>query len=198
MQHSNSPCYNGAQHPSVAAEAWLDFLSEATSTSESIYMIIDCAHDPRIYPALIKTLNTKCCLFTEEKISEAIKSVSPFLVKIKQMDEFIRWCIEEGVHRNWMVFFTSTIVHVTDLNLQFKRFSIAQGPDGKRYFFRFYDSRVLPEFLLSGEKDRSEFFRHCLKVWIPRTTLDGTFHRVELTAKTHIETQLCRFRNRRD
>ncbi len=181
MQHLKIPRYNGVQLKSVEVDAMIAELKPTNTTSESLYMIIDCAHDPRIYPAILQTLNAKCCLFTEEKISESIKAVAPFLVKIKQMDEFMRWCVQEGVHRNWMIFFTSKIHHVSDLRLHLKRFSIAQGPEGKQYFFRFYDPRVLPVFLMSSETDRGEMLRHIVKISVPKSSAEGALGFIEFT-----------------
>ena len=150
------------------------FRASANNQEEWLYMIIDCAHDSQIYPALIKSLNTRCCLFAEEQISDTIKAVAPFLVKIKTIDEFVTWCLFEGMHRHWMVFFTSADIHVSNLRLHFKQFSFVFSPSGKQFFFRYYDPRVLSAFLTSSDqRQRTDFFRHCKKVWIPQSPVEG-------------------------
>ncbi|MCR6650229.1 MAG: DUF4123 domain-containing protein [Cellvibrionaceae bacterium] len=144
-------------------------------------MVIDAAQDERIYQIILKTQNSKCCLFSDENTSATIKAVAPHLIKIKRMDESIDWCIREGLRRHWIVFFVSNIVHVSDLRLHFKRFSVVQGPERKQYLFRFYDPRVLPAFIASNEQARSEFFRHLLKIWIPQISDNGSLQRLEFT-----------------
>jgi|GEM_PF-1911482 len=173
--------FNIAKNKTADIDLWIEFLSAANNSHEWLYMIIDCAQDARIYPALSKSLHARCCLFTEEQISDTVKAVAPFLVKIKTMDEFVRWCIGEGLHRHWMLFFTSADLHVSDLRLHFKRFSLVQAPDGKYYFFRYYDPRVLAVFLAESEqRERVDFFRHCKKVWLPQSLPEGGFQFLQL------------------
>ncbi|PUA26720.1 MAG: hypothetical protein B0W54_23580 [Cellvibrio sp. 79] len=163
------------------AEQWINFLKTISNSEEHLYMIIDCAHDTRILPALAKSLNSRCCLFNEENVSETIKAVAPFLVKIKNIDEFVSWCISEGMHRHWMIFFTSADQHVSDLRLHFKHFSLAHTPDGKQYFFRYYDARVLPVFITSCEqRERDDFFRHCKTIWVPQVSHEGSAQLLQL------------------
>lgn len=175
------PNINNTHDKTERVEKWIDFLKTISNTEEYLYMIIDCAHDTRILPALAKSLNSRCCLFNEENISETIKAVAPFLVKIKNIDEFVSWCIDEGMHRHWMIFFTSADQHVSDLRLHFKRFSLANTPDGKQYFFRYYDARVLPVFITSCEqREREDFFRHCRTVWAPQVSPEGDTQLLQL------------------
>lgn len=146
-----------------------DMLRKSAASSEYLYMLIDTAQDPRIYPALVNSPHTRCCLFSEEQISDDVKAVSPFVVKIKRCDDFVSWCLREGLLRNWMVFFSSPQIHVSELRLHFKRYALAQTPDGKRYFFRYYDPRVLITFIAACDpKERQALFRQCRTFWIPQ------------------------------
>ncbi|MET0357765.1 MAG: DUF4123 domain-containing protein [Cellvibrio sp.] len=159
------------------------FLQTASDESQWLYMLIDAAHDARIFPALEKSWHTRACLFSEDQVSSAIKSAAPFLVKIKKIDEFMVWCMQEGFNKHWMIFFTSPEIHVSEIKLHFKRFSQAYGPDGKQYFFRYYDPRVLPIFLAAaGGRDRTDFFRRCKLVWIPQVCSDGSVQVLKLDA----------------
>lgn len=168
----------------IAAVAnWFALLKNSAVGNECLYMILDAAHDPRIYPALEKSVHTRCCLFSEEQVANEVKAAAPFLVKIKRLDDFIGWCLREGLRHHWMVFFASNEVHVSELRLHFKRFSLAQTPDGKRYFFRYYDPRVLPIFLAASEqRERQEFFRHCRAFWIPTHDPTGETQLLQIEA----------------
>lgn len=165
------------------ADEWIAFLKQCCGAHESLYMVIDGAHDERIYPTILKTRNSKCCLFSDEHTSATIKAVAPHLIKIKRVDESIDWCIREGLRRYWMMFFVSDAAHVSDLRLHFKRFSVVQGPEGKQYLFRFYDPRVLPAFIASNKEAQSEFFRHIYKIWIPQIPDTGRLQRLEFTRR---------------
>ncbi len=172
------------QDPAALAKDWSGFLQTANDGNEWLYMIIDAAQDERIFSALKKSSHTRCCLFNEDEVSIAVKSVAPFLVKIKSIDDFIMWCLEEGLHRNWMIFFTSAEIHVSELKLHFKRFFVAHTPDGKQYFFRYYDPRILPAFLTANDqRGRADFFRRCSLVWVPQISAAGNIQFLQLEAK---------------
>lgn len=85
--------------------------------------------------------------------------------------------------RNWMILLSSNQVHVSELRLHFKRFSIAQMPDGRRYFFRYYDPRVLPAYLrASNQNERDDFFRQCSTFWIPERAPGGQLQLRQINA----------------
>ncbi len=151
-------------------------LKSGLNAYEQLYMIIDAANDERIYPALQASTNIRCCLFSEDNVPEEIKSVAPYLVKLKNMDEAMAWCLREGLHRNWMIFFTSEQQHITELKLHFKRFSIVLTPDGKECLFRYHDPRVLPAFLIaSTPQERQKFFQHIGVFQVPlHSATEGT------------------------
>lgn len=168
----------------VAADLWAEFLASANDGNQWLYMLLDAAQDRRILPALENSLHTRACLFSEEQISSELKAVSPFLVKIKKIDAFVMWCLSEGLHQHWMIFFTSPEIHVSELKLHFKRFSHVNSTDGKQLFFRYYDPRVLPTFLaVSDQRDRLEFFRRCKKIWVPQVSPTGVVQFLELDAE---------------
>lgn len=172
-----------AQDQATNIKCWTDFVKTANTQSQWLYMLIDAAHDCRILPALENSKHARCCLFNEEQVSRAVKNVSPFLIKIKSIDDFMMWCLQEGLHRHWMIFFTSPEVHVSELKLHFKRFSLAYSPDGRRYFFRYYDPRVLPVFLASSDlRERTDFFRRCTKIWVPQISSSGCIQFLQLDA----------------
>ena len=169
----------------INTKLWAEyFLRAAAEDDQWLYMLIDAAHDTRIFTALEECLHTRACLFSEDYVSAALKSASPFLLKIKTIDDFVMWCLQEGVHRHWMIFFTSPEIHVSEMKLHFKRFTYALGPDGKQYFFRYYDPRVLPIFLTAGDqRERKEFFRRCKTVWIPQVSPDGNIQFLQIDSE---------------
>lgn len=177
----NIRCQSDTGDPAIAANIWAEFLESANDGGQWLYMLIDAAQDSRIFPELEKSLHTRACLFAEEHVSSELKAVSPFIVKIKKIDAFVMWCLLEGLHRHWMIFCTSPEIHVSELKLHFKRFSLVGAPDGKQFLFRYYDPRVLPVFLASSDQsDRSEFFRRCKKIWVPQVSSAGAIQFLEL------------------
>jgi hypothetical protein len=161
--------YNVDMHDhATSVKRWAEFLGSVNNGKQWLYMLIDAAHDSRIFPALERSSHARCCLFDDTRISGAVRSVAPFLVKIKKIDEFIMWCMLEGLHRNWMLFFSSPEMHVSELRIHFKRYSFVHTHEGKQCLFRYYDPRILPVYLESLDKrERTQFFLRCNTIWIP-------------------------------
>lgn len=148
----------------------------ATNADEHLYMLIDSAHDERIYPMLAASKNMRCCLFSEENTSPEIKAVAPYLIKIKTLDESLQWCLREGLHQHWMLFFVSTQEHVSELRQHFKRFAVVEMPNGKQGLFRYYDPRVLPAFLKATPEPEREKFFHSIRLFLmpQKNVLNGS------------------------
>ena len=145
----------------------LPTIAEPNLGDAQLYMIVDCAADSRIYPQLMASNRAYRCLFDGEKTPEALRSVAPYLIKVKANDELVKWCCEEGRHRHWFILFVGPNLSLRQLGRQFKRLAFIRTPEGTRLFFRYYDPRVLPSFLTSCTvAERDSIFKelHCFIV----------------------------------
>lgn len=134
-----------------------------------LYMIIDAARDPRIFPALVASQALHVCLYSEDKVADEIRAVAPYLVRIQQLDDFINWCLEEGLHQQWMIFFTASGQHLPGLRTHFKRLAIVATEDGDRLLFRYYDPRVLSVYLPTcNQTERDYIYKSIPWFWVPQ------------------------------
>lgn len=138
----------------------LDFAEEL-----SLYMIVDASADERIYKKIKNSNRSYSCLFDGEKTPEAIKCVAPFLLKIKQHDDFTHWCFNNGLDRHWMILFTAHITPLPQLRRQFKRLAFANIM-GKLLYFRYYDPRVMPGYLKSCCDEKRKYFYKDIRSFI--------------------------------
>ncbi|HTW57165.1 MAG TPA: DUF4123 domain-containing protein [Terriglobales bacterium] len=70
--------------------------------------------------------------------------VAPYLFHVDP--ELLRWMVAKLWKEPWGIFALSK-AGFEDLRLHFKKFLLAQLPDGKVWFFRYYDPRILKTYL---------------------------------------------------
>lgn len=78
---------------------------------------------------------------------DELESVAPYLFTYEHQSPFAYWLKENGWGKSWGVFI-ETPVSMEDLFLHFRNFLYIKTPEGKDFFFRFYDPRVLRKLLL--------------------------------------------------
>lgn len=121
------------------------------------YIILDAAKThARIAEA--KRFNPRhICLYSGEA-EERLHSVAPWLFTFRLNSNFAEWYLANGGRQNWGILFESDADFKT-VYLHLKKFLYVKTEAGKKLYFRFYDPRVLPTFLESGEpKQLIEFF----------------------------------------
>jgi len=125
----------------------------------SIYMILDTAQDERLYPNILFSDRTNLCLF-DEKWSEKLADVAPYLIKLQQDEPLTNWLLSQGIGKNWGVFIKTSIdekflvLHLRNL-LKVK----IEDEGYSTLNFRYYDPRVLSAYLPTcNEKELNIFF----------------------------------------
>ena len=82
--------------------------------------------------------------------------VAPYLFHVNQ--ETLRWIQETLWNEPWGVFVMSRS-NLEDLRQHFRRFLLVELPDGERWYFRYYDPRILKVYLPAcDEKELRQVF----------------------------------------
>jgi len=79
-----------------------------------------------------------------------LAAVAPYLVCLGISDRVFDWLWDEGWGESWGVFLWS-LVSTDTLRAHFRRLTMVRTDAGERLLFRFYDPRVLGEFLPTCE-----------------------------------------------
>ena len=74
-----------------------------------------------------------------------LSNVAPYLF-VANPPSFVDWLFDEGWGNAWFVFVLSSVMP-SALHNHFRRFLIVHNQAGKALYFRFYDPRVLRQFL---------------------------------------------------
>jgi len=110
----------------------------------SVWAILDCARDPKIYLALLESKLEFRCLYSG-KLPRELEMVAPHLVELSPTNRLIGRWLDEGWGDAWGVFLK--IDDAANLRHHLRKFLKVQDEAGRRLVFRFYDPRVLRTFL---------------------------------------------------
>jgi len=112
---------------------------------------LDAARDEVIYGKLVTSDIEKACLYQGKQAIE-LADVAPHLVRLWQGDSFTKWLLNNGWGNSWGIFLESSAT-LNELRQHFRKFTIVQDEEGTPLYFRYYDPRVLRNYLPTCNKD---------------------------------------------
>lgn len=116
-----------------------------SSAGWHVYAVLDAARDPRIRAAVETCGLEHTCLYAG-KLPKALADVAPYLVRLSKMAPFTETLLGDAWGSSWGIFILSTGT-LEELRRHFRRFLKVQDTSGKTLIFRWYDPRVLREYL---------------------------------------------------
>lgn len=143
--------------PEIAASAALakERLSREVGR---LHAVLDAARDDRVLEMLRESVDPHRSLYEGIK-GEAMADVAPHLVSFRRDSGLLSRLIEEGWGRSWGIFLVSRLPF-KNVRRHFRRFLIVEEDDSfARMYFRFYDPRVLREFMpMATVRQKDELF----------------------------------------
>ena len=109
------------------------------------YTILDGAACEELLPMLEMHTPDYCCLYAGD-LDDDVEEVAPYLVRLEADHPFTAWLLESIGHKPWGIFCKAPST-LRELRKHSRQFLIVKGPDGENLYFRFYDPRVLANFL---------------------------------------------------
>lgn len=110
-----------------------------------IYVILDCARDPRIHSFIHRRALDYTCLF-HGPLPPVLDRNAPYLVHLYPRQSWTRQLLELAWGNSWGVF-VRTSASMETLRTHFRRFLRVKDAAGRRLLFRYYDPRVLRLYL---------------------------------------------------
>lgn len=157
-------------------------------TSPQVFAVLDGARDQRVEPMLRLCRRDYTSLFSGKMIP-AFFAASPFIVHLAQASAFTRELIEFSWTRSCAMFLvTGPEVTLQQTRRHLRDLLRVQDEKGKRYFFRFYDPRVLRAYLptCTGAEAQT-FFGPTTRIYCepekPGQWLEFTPHSLGVTTK---------------
>jgi hypothetical protein len=121
-----------------------------------IYAVLDGASIPDLRMKLYQMQPEHVCLYRGE-LKPDMAEVAPYLVRINQGTEFGNWVLTEGWGNNWGIFVQSRY-SLAEVRKHLRSFLTVHDETGKPMLFRFYDPRVLRNFLPTCNNDELKKF----------------------------------------
>ena len=120
---------------------------ERTHLLPNAYCIVDAARDERIYPALRGfAADTRIASLYQGETARELAGVAPYLVSLGTGPKVFDWLWQNGWGNSWAIFFWSVLAF-DGLRTHFRKLTIVETEERTRLVFRFYDPRVLTNFL---------------------------------------------------
>jgi Domain of unknown function (DUF4123) len=110
-----------------------------------VYAILDGASAPNLVKSLYEHEPEYCCLYRGE-LEPDMATVAPYLVRLEPESNFTELVLGEGWGAHWGSFVVSPATLRT-LRDHFRAFHAVELPDQRTVLFRYYDPRVLRNFL---------------------------------------------------
>ena len=132
----------------IISQLWRPVEGQA---SLNVYALVDAARSDVIYPKILAAESECVCLHRGKRALE-LAWVAPYLVRIQEQDPFFLWLLEDGWGKSRVSFVRSTAT-LNELKRHFQTCLTVYDENGKSYFFRFYDPRVLRTYLPTCNED---------------------------------------------
>lgn len=116
----------------------------------SVWAILDCARDERIYYALRNSRLDYLCLYSG-RLPRELEVAAPYLVEVAPTNTFTPQLIEMGWGNSWGVFLR--IKDSLNLRQHLRGFLRVRDESGRILIFRYYDPRVLRVYLPTCRPD---------------------------------------------
>jgi hypothetical protein len=118
--------------------------SPGAAARTSVWAILDCARDERIYDALTTSGLDYVCLYSG-RLPRELALAAPYLVEMTPTSAFTTRLIEMGWGKSWGVFLR--IKDHSNLRHHLRAFLRVRDESGRLLIFRYYDPRVLRVYL---------------------------------------------------
>jgi len=151
-------------------------------TVNNVYTILDGASVNDL-PATLKTFNADfICLYRGE-LDQEMQLVAPYLVALQQNTDLFHW-VFSGIGHHWGIFIVTTADFPT-LRKHFRSFLMIYDTEKEPIYFRYYDPRVLRDFLpVSNKEQKNALFGPVLDYYVESKITDQLY-RFSLPAGEH-------------
>ncbi|MGJ8640763.1 MAG: DUF4123 domain-containing protein [Opitutaceae bacterium] len=117
------------------------------SGSSEFYLLLDGASSPEVYQLILRAKEEFRCLYRGQ-LSDDLVMCAPYVLRIRKPSAVALKLIRALFENNsGLIFRAKKNADIDTLRRHFRKFLMAQLPDKKTVYFRFYDPRVLRVYL---------------------------------------------------
>ncbi len=121
--------------------------SDSKGVQPRVFALLDGARNRKILPLLNKCESENQCLYSGG-ISYALRRAAPHIVQLDRTSQFTYNLLQESWGNSWGIFaITPPSEPLSKVRNNCRRIAKVESPSGKPLVFRYYDPRVLREFI---------------------------------------------------
>lgn len=133
-----------------------DFQNQLFTGRTHVFAILDGASIDGLLTKLYEMQPPNYCLFRGE-LSPDVAETAPYLVGLVAGTQFSEWLFKGHFGKHWGIFALSR-QSITEMRKHFRALVKVHDEEGKAMIFRFYDPRVLSQYLPTCEPDELKAF----------------------------------------
>jgi hypothetical protein len=146
----------GSATPDPTGEISGNLIDIFCRTTQPLYAVLDSARDGKILPLLEQNGCDHRILYGS-RLAATVDGLGPYLVSLSPRAPFLSSLLEKCWGNSWGIFLTSPAGFAAVFR-HLRRLLTVRLPDGSYALFRFYDPRVLPEYLSHLDNQHIEKF----------------------------------------
>jgi len=136
-----------------------------------LYAILDACDQPLIPPKMQDLGETKALSLFKGSAQEDYWAIAPYLARVDVL--LLRWLYEHLWEQSWGIFVLSK-ANLEELHQHFRKYLVVKLPEGKNWFFRFYDPNILAMFLPTCGQQQLTSFCGPVRAFAVCTDIAGT------------------------
>lgn len=139
----------------------------ALAAAGRLYAVVDACDTPSVPEKAREVGDARAVSLYRGSADEMYWAFAPYLFVVD--GEVLEWIVGELWTEPWGIF------AVADADLEavrrhFRRFLLVESPEGEQWYFRFYDPRVLPTFLVTAtNKETCDLMGPISEIGIPKS-----------------------------
>jgi hypothetical protein len=122
---------------------------------QPLYAVLDCSAEPSVLKVLVESGVQRQSLF-EGTSGAMLTHFAPHLARLTPDSLLLKPLVKQGWGKSWGIFATCEL-GFEEMRDHFRQFLIVQIEDGGKAYFRFYDPRVMRQFLPTCLPDQVNF-----------------------------------------
>ena len=151
-------------------------LEHLTSRSAPLFCLVDAAADPTLPELLGTERGGMLQSLYEGPGAQDLAAWAPYLLAVSSGSALLATLLEKGWGKGWMTF-CSAHLSFADLRRHLRHFLMVKLEDGPQVYFRFYDPRVLRDYLPTATYPELLHFFGPVQEWLMEGAAPGTLLR---------------------
>lgn len=161
------------------------------SSPNRVYAVLDGARDTQIAPLVSNSQRPHDCLYYPP-LSDALYAAAPHIVELNAQAAFTQQLLQRAWGNSWGIFLvTDSFINLATVRHTCRKLNIVLGAKGERLLFRYYDPRVMRNYLPTCTHDEVNTVFGPIKAMVMEGEQAALLHRFQHNEQGN-KAEVCR------